>query len=80
MALKLNGKDDRLKRADFRALAATGGLKAADAEAAIDDLLQQTANVVDRITLPKAIEQTADAGRVVKEMLEIFQNRIRSFA
>ncbi len=80
MALKLNGKDDKIKRADFRALAATVGLKAADAEAAIDDLLQQTANVVHRITLPKAIEHTADARRVVKEMLEIFQSRVTSFA
>jgi serine/threonine-protein kinase HipA len=30
MALKLNGKDDQLRRADFRALAATAGLRAAE--------------------------------------------------
>ena len=36
LALKLNGKDDKLRRADFRAFAATAGLKAAEADAAID--------------------------------------------
>ena len=36
MALKLNGKDDRLKRADFLRLAATGGMSSAEAQSAID--------------------------------------------
>ena len=80
MALKLNGKDDRLKRADFRTLAATSGLKAADADAAINEVLQQTAKAIDRITLPKTIEHSADAGRVVREMLGICQSRIKSLA
>ena len=38
MALKLNGKDDRLTRQDFLALARTIGLAARDAETAIADL------------------------------------------
>lgn len=36
IALKLNGKDDRLRRPDFKALAATAGIKAGEAEQAID--------------------------------------------
>lgn len=39
LALKLSGKDDRLRRADFHALAATAGLRAGYVEAAINDLL-----------------------------------------
>ena len=80
MALKLNGKDDKLKRADFRSLAATGGLKTADADAAINDLLQQAASAVGRITLPEGIEHTADARRTVKAMLDVCQIRIKSLA
>ena len=37
MALKLNGKDERLKRADFLGVSAIAGLRAADTNAAIDD-------------------------------------------
>lgn len=36
MALKLDGKDDRLRRSDFKALAGTMGSGASDAEIAID--------------------------------------------
>ena len=80
MALKLNGKDNNLRRADFRALAATAGLRAADADAAIDDILQRLGGGVDRIALPKTIEHTAEAGKIVKEMLDICRKRIESFA
>ena len=80
MALKLNGKDDNLRRADFRTLAATAGLKVAATDAAIDDMLQRMGGVVDRIILPKAIEHTAEAGKIVKEMHYICRKRIELFA
>ncbi len=80
MALKLNGKDDNLRRADFHALAATAGLQAAAVDAVMDDMLQQMGGVIDRITLPKAIGHTADAGRIVKEMPDICRKRIESSA
>ena len=41
MALKLSGKDERLRRTDFVALATLAGLRAGDAQAAIDDVLQR---------------------------------------
>jgi hypothetical protein len=47
MALKFNGKDDRLHRADFQAIAATAGLKAADADTTIDEPLSALALKLD---------------------------------
>jgi len=79
LALKVNGKDDRLHRADFRALAATGGLKAADADAAIDELLGRLTEAVGQITLPKALEYGADGASMAKEMLDISRSRVESF-
>ncbi len=80
LALKLNGKDDRLRRADFRAFAATTGLKASDADAAIDQVLQSMTDAVDRVTLPKAIRYQPEAEKRVHEMLDISRERIRLFA
>ena len=80
LALKLNGKDDKLRRVDFRILGATIGLKATDTEAAIDGLLQQMRSGVDQITLPEAVELTAGATKIVNEMLEICRTRIKSIA
>ena len=51
MALKLNGKDDRLRRADFEALASTADLKATDADAAIDALVSSLASRLERLEL-----------------------------
>lgn len=76
LALKLNGKDDRLRRADFLGLAATAGLRAGDAETAIDDLMHRLREAVDRIVLPKAMEFTEDARKIVKEVLNLCRQRI----
>jgi serine/threonine-protein kinase HipA len=76
LALKLNGKDDNLRRADFRALATTAGLRAADADAAMDNVLQRLRGAVDRIVLPKAIEDRDDARKIVEEVLEICRARM----
>lgn len=38
MALKISGKDERLKRADFRRFAATAGIPVAAADTAMDEL------------------------------------------
>ena len=79
MALKLNGKDDNLRRADFRALAATAGLRAADANTAIDDMLGRMKETADRITAPKTIELNADAGKTIDGMLNLCRSRMESF-
>ena len=76
MALKLNGKDDNLRRADFRALATTAGLRTGDADAAMDDMLKQIGGAIDRISLPNSIEPTADARKIVEDTLNICRNRV----
>jgi serine/threonine-protein kinase HipA len=80
LALKLNGKDDSLHRADFRAFAATAGLKAADADAAIDEVLGRLTEGVGRITLPKALAYGAEGEKMAKEMLDMSCSRIESFS
>jgi serine/threonine-protein kinase HipA len=79
MALKLNGRDDNLRRADFRALAAHSGLKAADADAAIDETLRQMASAIDRLSLPKTIERSPDMEKLIQGMLDICRDRVGSF-
>jgi serine/threonine-protein kinase HipA len=76
IALKLNGKDDNLRRADFRALATNAGLGAADAAAAIDDILKRLGAAVGSITLPQAIELNATAQEIVQEVLDLCRKRV----
>jgi serine/threonine-protein kinase HipA len=80
LALKLNGKDDKLRRADFRAFAATAGLKAGDADAAIDQILEHTREAIDRITLPKALDYGAEYEKMALQLFDICRSRIESFA
>jgi serine/threonine-protein kinase HipA len=79
MALKLNGKDDRLRRADFRAFAGTAGLKAGDTDATIDEMLGRMKEAVAGITLPKGFEYEAEAEKMAQELLDICRSRIESF-
>lgn len=78
MALKLNGRDDRLRRADFRALADTVGVRAADADAAIDEMIQKMKEAADLIMLPDVSSQESKA--MAAKMLEITRARIAAFA
>ena len=80
LALKLNGKDDKLRRADFRAFAATAGLKAGDADAAIDQMLGQMKEAIDRIALPKALDYEAEHEKMALQLFDICRSRIESFA
>jgi serine/threonine-protein kinase HipA len=80
LALKLNGKDDKLRRTDFRAFAATAGLKAGDADAAIDQILEHTREAIDRITLPKALDYGAECEKMALQLFDICRSRIESFA
>jgi serine/threonine-protein kinase HipA len=80
MALKLNGKDDNLRRADFRALATTAGLRAGNVDASMDDMLTRMGGAIDGISLPNAIELTADARKIVEDTLNICRRRIEAFS
>lgn len=80
MALKLNGRDDNLRRADFRALAGTAGSRLADADAAIDDLLERMARAIELIELPKLADHSHEGQEMAERMLEISRTRLGSFA
>lgn len=80
MALKLNGKDDRLRRTDFKAFAAKAGLRASDADAAIDAMISGLASALDRLALP-ATDLIGGAGKQVAERMQaIVSERLSGFA
>jgi serine/threonine-protein kinase HipA len=78
LALKLNGRDDNLRRGDFRTLSTTVGLKASDADAAIDELLKKMASALEFAALPEALAYGKEAEAGVKEMLDICRSRLSS--
>ncbi|HEY5305231.1 MAG TPA: type II toxin-antitoxin system HipA family toxin [Pseudolabrys sp.] len=78
-ALKLNGKDDNLRRTDLHKLATTAGLKIADADSAFDEMLENLRTAVSRIGLPKKLEYGADSQRMADELLNLCRGRIESF-
>lgn len=79
MALKLNGKDDKLRRSDFQAMARTAGLKAADADNAINFLIDRLERAIDLVALPTLPNFGADGKETVEKMLEIIRGRISTF-
>jgi serine/threonine-protein kinase HipA len=76
LALKLNGKDDNLRRADFMALATTAGLRARDAEAAVDEVVQRLRSALETITLPKVIHLSDETRQMTAEMFDLCRRRI----
>lgn len=66
MALKLNGKDDRLTRQDFLTLARTIGLTAVDAEVAIGELTSRLAERAKTLRLP-TFAADAEAARLARD-------------
>ncbi len=80
LALKLNGKDDNLRRGDFRTFATTAGLKAADADAAIDQMLRRLTDAVGRVALPGALEYSEAGEKMATQILDLCRRRIEAFA
>ncbi len=79
MALKIGGKDERLRRTDFVAVATLAGLRAGDANAAMDDLLGRLTAAIDGITIPPACIRDAASGAVVEKTLDLCRKRVASF-
>ena len=79
MALKLGGKDERLRRADFIALASLAGLRAGDANKTIDDVLQRLPAALDAIALPAALQLDEGAKVVVARTLDLCRTRVAAF-
>jgi serine/threonine-protein kinase HipA len=80
MALKLNGKDDRLRRADFKAFASTAGLKSAESDAAIDEIVTALSGAVERLELPVPLSDSSQGAEMAERMREIVRERINGFA
>jgi serine/threonine-protein kinase HipA len=80
MALKVNGRDERLKRADFRAMASTAGLSATAADAAIDDLVGRLAGALPTVALPQGLTYTPEGQAVFARMIGICRERLEGFA
>jgi serine/threonine-protein kinase HipA len=66
MALKLNGKDDRLTRQDFLALARTIGLTVGDAETAMGELADRLAAGAGTLRLPTFADE-AEGARMARD-------------
>jgi serine/threonine-protein kinase HipA len=79
MALKMNGKDSRLKRKDYMMLASIMGLKASDAESVVHDMLLKFQSAVDMAALPQDLGYTDTAQSMVAEMLDIIRTRLTNF-
>ena len=62
------------------AFAGTAGLKAADGDAAIDEMLGRLGEAIGRITLPNDLEYSAEGRKMAKELLDLILSRIESFA
>jgi serine/threonine-protein kinase HipA len=60
MALKLNGKDDRLSRGDFLAAARTIGLTEGEANAALTELVERVEAATPHLRLPAFAAEIAD--------------------
>lgn len=79
MALKLNGKDDRLRRADFLRMAATAGIPAHAAADAMNELLAGLETGLDQIALPDSPNLNAELNSKAEQMLEICRGRLANW-
>ncbi|WP_414131398.1 HipA domain-containing protein [Rhizobium jaguaris] len=78
MALKLNGKDDRLARQDFLTLARTIDLPAARAEASMSELAARLGDAVPAVALPEGMEE--GAAKIAHDAVcEIVLARVKAF-
>jgi serine/threonine-protein kinase HipA len=78
MALKLNGKDDRLTRQDFMTLARTIDLPVARAEAAIAEVASRVHDAAPTLALPE-FARGAEGARTADRVQAIALERARAF-
>ena len=79
MALKLNGKDDKLRRVDFKTVATRAGLKAATADEIIDGLIAAMSNAVDKVSLPVLTHHGPDGQTIANQVLDNARSRLTGF-
>jgi serine/threonine-protein kinase HipA len=79
MALKLGGKDERLRRSDFMAVASLAGLRATDTGSVVDDVLQRLPVALDAVQLPAPLELSESAKATLARTLELCRDRVAMF-
>ncbi len=79
MALKLSGKDERLKRADFRRFAVTVGIRAASADQAMDELATALRQGLQALILPSPLTDVSPGAGRAAQMREIVRERLEEF-
>lgn len=79
MALKLNGKDSRLRRADFLKMAATAGITSTAANQAIQQTLMGLRAGVGAVTVPNIRGIDEDIAGKAEQMLAICRERVSEF-
>lgn len=80
MALKLNGKDDRLSRGDFLAAARTIGLTEGEANAALTELVEQVQAAAPNLRLPAFAAEIGGARAIQDQMASIIADRCTALA
>lgn len=80
IALKLNGKDDRLSRGDFLAAARTIGLTEGEADAALTELVDQVAAAAPNLCLPAFSAEIDRARAIQDQMASIIADRCTALA
>ena len=75
MALKLNGKDDRLARSDFQAAARTIGLMEGEADRAMTELAERVAAAAPTLRLPAFTAELEGARAVQDKMVPLMADR-----
>jgi serine/threonine-protein kinase HipA len=79
MALKLNGKDERLRRADFVAVATLAGLRAGDANETINEVLRAFAKALEGLQVPSECLHHPNAEAAAARVLGICRERLDGF-
>jgi len=80
MALKLNDKDDNLRRADFKTVATRAGLKAGTADEIIDAVVAGMTSAVDQVKLPVLRNYGPDGKVLADQVIELVRKRLADIA
>ncbi|SCB39634.1 type II toxin-antitoxin system HipA family toxin [Rhizobium lusitanum] len=80
LALKITGKDERLKRADFKRFASTVGIPAAAADTTMDELVAALARGLDNLALPPPLTNGSAGADRAAQMQAIVRERLETFA
>jgi serine/threonine-protein kinase HipA len=79
MAIKLNGKDSKLKKKDFLRTATVLDLKSANAEFAIEQVISDLTQAIATISLPSGLTYTPAILGVVANQLDVCRERTAVF-